>query len=148
MVICVNLHHSIRILYILFLVGKGIVELKLMVSSWQNEISHINYRQFQPNMESLVINSKLKLKTENWIWSVRSSPITGHIHTAHFIWPNSLKLTQNLWHYIKRAFIIKYLYLPPLQRSQNNHLELDADQSKFTECVVPEGDQSEITKTV
>ena len=47
--------------------------LKLMVSSWQNEILHMDYQWFQPNMESSVINTKLKLKTENWIWSISAS---------------------------------------------------------------------------
>ena len=49
------------------------VLLKLMVSSWQNEIWCTDYWWFQLNMESLVIDTKLKLKTENWIWSISAS---------------------------------------------------------------------------
>ena len=57
------------------------VLLKLMVSSWQNEILHMDYQRFQPNMESSVIDTKLKLKTESevlvpllkYIWPVKAT---------------------------------------------------------------------------
>ena len=79
--------------------------LKLMVSSWQNEILRMDYRRFQRNMESSVIDTKLKLKTENWIWSISASRNISAV--------SAREMTQNVWQIDSTTIMNASLWLFP-----------------------------------